>query len=201
MIKRCMGMEERQVTIDGETRAVGDPFFVIATQNPVKTAGTFPSPEAQLDRFLMQIFMGLPDDQEELCILERFIRQSPLEEVKPVLSLKELRGLQKSCKDVYVHTSLMEYIVALVQATREGAEVLMGVTVTSLEMRRSISRIRTNGRYIPAGNLEHSCQEALDQIKQKRYDGQLFKDGMRKVLKYGVACCRKRCRIMLEKEK
>ncbi len=152
-------MEERQVTIDGETRAVGDPFFVIATQNPVETAGTFPLPEAQLDRFFMQIFMGLPDDQEELCILERFIRQSPLEEVQPVLSLKELRGLQKSCKDVYVHTSLMEYIVALVQATREGAGVLMGASP-----RGTLALLRASQAYALVQGRDYVVPEDIKQL-------------------------------------
>lgn len=121
-------MEEKQVTIDGQTRAVGNPFFVIATQNPVETAGTFPLPEAQLDRFLMHIDMGLPDAVQELHILERFIRDHPLEEIRPVMELEELRRLQHSCQDVYVHTSLMEYIVAVVQATRDYKKVLMGVS-------------------------------------------------------------------------
>lgn len=121
-------MEEKQVTIDGQTWAVGNPFFVIATQNPVETAGTFPLPEAQLDRFLMHIDMGLPDAVQELHILERFIRDHPLEEIRPVMELEELRRLQHSCQDVYVHTSLMEYIVAVVQATRDYKKVLMGVS-------------------------------------------------------------------------
>ena len=121
-------MEEKQVTIDGQTRAVGNPFFVIATQNPVETAGTFPLPEAQLDRFLMHIDMGLPDAAQELHILERFIRKNPLEEIRPVMQLEDLQRLQRSCQEVYVHASLMEYIVAIVQATRDFGKVLMGVS-------------------------------------------------------------------------
>lgn len=121
-------MEEKQVTIDGKTWAVGTPFFVIATQNPVETAGTFPLPEAQLDRFLMHIPMGLPDAGEELTILERFIRRSPLEEIAPVMQLEELSGLQNVCREVYVHKALMEYMTALAQATRDYTKVLMGVS-------------------------------------------------------------------------
>ncbi len=121
-------MEERQVTIDGQTRPVGNPFFVIATQNPVETAGTFPLPEAQLDRFLMQIDMGLPDAAQELQILNRFIRDNPLEEMEPVMNLEELRMLSRSCREIYIHPSLMEYIVALVQATRADKRALMGVS-------------------------------------------------------------------------
>lgn len=121
-------MEERQVTIDGQTQPVGNPFFVIATQNPVETAGTFPLPEAQLDRFLMQIDMGLPDAAQELQILNRFIHDNPLEEMEPVMNLEELRMLSRSCREIYIHPSLMEYIVALVQATRADKRALMGVS-------------------------------------------------------------------------
>ncbi len=122
-------MEERQVTVDGTTRAVGDPFFVIATQNPVETAGTFPLPEAQLDRFLMHIFMGLPDSPaQELHILQRFQQNDPLAEVKAVLNIDQLKQMQQSCRQVYVQQSLLEYMVALVQATRDPAKVLMGAS-------------------------------------------------------------------------
>lgn len=85
-------MEERQVTIDGETYRLDIPFFVIATQNPVETAGTFPLPEAQLDRFLMKLSMGLPDRVEELGILDRYMEKDPLDELESVLSLEELKS-------------------------------------------------------------------------------------------------------------
>lgn len=121
-------MEEKQVTIDGQTRPTGRPFFVIATQNPVETAGTFPLPEAQLDRFLMQIGMGLPDAGEELQILERFIHADPLEEIQAVMDLEQLKSLQRACREIFVHPSLMEYLVAIVQATRDARRTLLGVS-------------------------------------------------------------------------
>lgn len=121
-------MEEKQVTIDGETRAVGNPFFVIATQNPVETAGTFPLPEAQLDRFLMHLNMGLLDREQELHILERFIHNNPLEEVEPVMDTGQLEELQCCSRNIYVHPSLLQYIVAVVQATRDTSRVLMGAS-------------------------------------------------------------------------
>lgn len=121
-------MEEKQVTIDGQTRPVGNPFFVIATQNPVETAGTFPLPEAQLDRFLMQIYMGLPDAEEELQILERFIHADPLQEIQAVMDLDQLKSLQHACREIFVHPSLMEYLVAIVQATRGAGKTLLGVS-------------------------------------------------------------------------
>lgn len=121
-------MEEKQVTIDGETRALDHVFFVIATQNPVETAGTFPLPEAQMDRFLMQLSMGLPDNAEELQILERFIHADPLGDVTPAMDLAELCSLQRCSREIYVHPSLMEYIVAIAQASRDYCKVLTGVS-------------------------------------------------------------------------
>lgn len=121
-------MEEHQVTIDGETRTLEEPFFVIATQNPVETAGTYPLPEAQLDRFLMQISMGLPDSREELEILNRFGKTSPFAELTSVLSREELMELQRMAKEVYVHPLLLDYLVELVQATRTSPKVVGGVS-------------------------------------------------------------------------
>lgn len=121
-------MEEGQVTVDGETRHLSSPFFVIATQNPVETAGTFPLPEAQLDRFMMQLSMGLPDSREELQILDRFLRDNPLEEVAPVITQEQLLILQRSCKEVYIHPSLMKYLVALVQASRDERNAVLGAS-------------------------------------------------------------------------
>ncbi len=121
-------MEEKQITIDGETFPLLQPFFVIATQNPVETAGTYPLPEAQLDRFLIQISMGTPTAEEELRIMERFLTDEPLEHLTPVCSIAELREMQQEYKNVYVHPELMKYIVEIVQATRNTAEVVSGVS-------------------------------------------------------------------------
>lgn len=121
-------MEEKQVTIDGETRALDHTFFVIATQNPVETAGTFPLPEAQLDRFFMQLSMGLPDKEEEVQILERFIHADPLKEITPAMDLMELHRLQRSSREIYVHPSLIEYITAIAQASRDYRKVLTGAS-------------------------------------------------------------------------
>ena len=121
-------MEERQVTVDGETRLLEFPFLVIATQNPIETAGTFPLPEAQLDRFLMMLSMGLPSREEEIAILDRFLREDPLEELKPVCSRQELLELQELRKSVYVHPILLGYITDLVQATRSAESAVLGVS-------------------------------------------------------------------------
>ena len=121
-------MEEHQVTIDGETRQLEEPFFVIATQNPIETAGTYPLPEAQLDRFLMQIPMGLPDVEEELEIIRRFGKTSPYTELSPVLKKEDLVELTKLAKEVYVHPLLLNYLVEIVQATRSHSKAAGGVS-------------------------------------------------------------------------
>ena len=121
-------MEERQVTIDGETYRLDIPFFVIATQNPVETAGTFPLPEAQLDRFLMKLSMGLPDRAEELGILDRYMEKDPLDELESVLSLEELKTAREEMNKVYVHPCVRGYLVDMVEATRTGDQVVMGAS-------------------------------------------------------------------------
>lgn len=121
-------MEERQVTIDGETYLLNQPFFVIATQNPVETAGTYPLPEAQLDRFLMQISMGYPDKTEELAILERFGTSNPLENLEPVCNREDLRLLKAAASQTYIHPVLKSYLIDLVRATRNDSQILNGAS-------------------------------------------------------------------------
>lgn len=121
-------MEERQVTIDGESYLPGNPFFVIATQNPVETAGTFPLPEAQMDRFIMKLSMGLPGKEEELAILQRYMADEPLDELQSVLTLEELLQARREVKQIFVHRCVMEYMVSIVDATRQGGNIIMGVS-------------------------------------------------------------------------
>ncbi len=121
-------MEEKQITVDGETRILEQPFFVIATQNPVETAGTFPLPEAQLDRFLMQISMGFPKKEEELQMVNRFIRDNPFTKVVPVVKKEDLLELQKKCKEIYIHPVLLDYIVRIVEETRIFKAAILGVS-------------------------------------------------------------------------
>lgn len=120
-------MEERQVTIDGQTRALEEPFFLIATQNPVETAGTYPLPEAQLDRFMMQIKMGYPTVEEELQIIDRYISHDPLEDLMSVCSKNDLFKMKEMVKDVFVHACVREYIAHLVEATRNHPMLALGV--------------------------------------------------------------------------
>lgn len=120
-------MEERQVTVDGQTHALDEPFFLIATQNPVETAGTYPLPEAQLDRFMMQIKMGYPTVAEELQIINRYISHDPLEDLLPVCSKDDLFKMKEMVKEVFVHDSVKKYIAHLVEATRKHPLLALGV--------------------------------------------------------------------------
>ena len=114
-------MAENQVTTDGVTRPLGSPFFVIATQNPLETLGCFPLPEAQLDRFLMQIHMGTLSSAEERAMIDRYIHDEPLTQLASVCQPEDILKLQQACKLVYVHDELKDYIVALVQESRKNA--------------------------------------------------------------------------------
>ncbi|MBQ7839195.1 MAG: MoxR family ATPase [Lachnospiraceae bacterium] len=121
-------MEERQVTIDGDTLSLELPFFVVATENPVETAGTFPLPEAQLDRFLMKLSMGLPTKEEEVQILETYRSGDPMTKLEAVVSGEEILEMKNQAAQVYVHPALEEYMVDLVAATRSSAKTVMGVS-------------------------------------------------------------------------
>ena len=121
-------MEERQVTESGVTRKLAEPFLVVATQNPVEIQGTFPLPEAQLDRFLVRLKMGYPDTQGAMQILRRFISQSPLEELQPVVKREEIVEAQNALKDVEASTPVMSYITALCERTRQFEQVQLGVS-------------------------------------------------------------------------
>ena len=121
-------MEERQVTVDGVTRKLAEPFLVIATQNPLETQGTFPLPEAQLDRFLMKLTPGYPTTEEALSILDRFIQDNPLETLTAVAGSEEICQAQKLFSGAYVSEPVRAYIVALCEKTRELPSVATGAS-------------------------------------------------------------------------
>ena len=121
-------MEERQVTVEGNLFEIEAPFMVIATQNPVELEGTFPLPEAQLDRFLMKIEMGYPTQEEEVYILNRFKENDPIEELCPVLVKEEIIKLRKEVKKVKLSEDLMDYIVRLNKYSREDEKLRLGVS-------------------------------------------------------------------------
>jgi len=119
-------MEENQVTVDGITYPMEKPFMVMATQNPADFVGTYPLPEAQMDRFLMRISIGYPDFQDEKNILRRFKEEDPV--VKPVARVEEITALQKAVRKVHVDESLYDYIVHIVSETRKHPDVTLGVS-------------------------------------------------------------------------
>lgn len=121
-------MAEGQVTIDGVTRKLGSPFFVIATQNPVETLGTYPLPEAQLDRFLMRLSMEAPTRAQEVAILERFREEEPLETLQPVCAKEEIVALRQQVRKNYVNPALLDYMAALAQSSRSFRGVELGVS-------------------------------------------------------------------------
>jgi len=122
-------MEEQQVTVDRTSRSVPTPFFVIATQNPVEYQGTFPLPEAQMDRFALSLSLGYPSEVEELQMLQRLGEQNPtIRDLKPCITLEDVQALQQLCAAVRVETSLQHYILDLVRATRQDEDVVLGVS-------------------------------------------------------------------------
>ncbi len=121
-------MEERQVTIDGQTYALDNPFLVIATQNPIDNHGTFPLPEAQLDRFMLSVSMGYPSPAEEEAILRRFTTGDPLSRLQPAIGKDDITKLQKQASSVYVSDELVQYLLAIVTATRSHADIAFGVS-------------------------------------------------------------------------
>ncbi|MFP3393313.1 AAA family ATPase [Brevibacillus sp. SIMBA_040] len=121
-------MEERSVTVDGVTYRLPEPFFVMATQNPLEYEGTFPLPEAQLDRFLMQLRLGYPSVEEEMRMLSRFSDANPLEQLEPVMTAGELAQLQQQASAVKISEGVKEYIVRLCHRTRDHHHVYLGVS-------------------------------------------------------------------------
>ncbi|KML04110.1 AAA family ATPase [Rossellomorea marisflavi] len=122
------GMEESSVTIDGMTRKLDKPFFVMATQNPIEYEGTYPLPEAQLDRFLLKMKMGYPEPEEEMEVLNRAQKNPPIEDLVPAITLAELIQLQEEVKDIFVDDTIKKYIVDIAHRTRIHANVYLGAS-------------------------------------------------------------------------
>jgi MoxR-like ATPase len=146
-------MQERQITVDLETILLPRPFLIMATQNPIELEGTFPLPEAQLDRFLMKLKMGYPFEDEERAILARFQEENPLEKLESVITGAELLSLEKLCRKVYVEESLRDYVVAITRATREHQGIELGASPrASLSLHlaaQSLAAIRGRNYVIP----------------------------------------------------
>ena len=121
-------MEERQVTVDGQTHLLPRPFFVMATQNPIELEGTFPLPEAQLDRFLLKLRLGYPEKDEEISMLERFREKDPLKSLKAVASPEQITEMQDARKKIRISLPVREYIVDIVRATRKNKALRFGAS-------------------------------------------------------------------------
>lgn len=146
-------MAEKQVTIDGEQYTLKEPFMVIATQNPIETQGTFPLPEAQMDRFMMKLSMGFLDKAEEIQVLERYKEEDPIDSITSVLEAEEIVKMQEETLRVYVHPSILEYIVSIADATRKDSEILMPVSTRGslalLQAAKSYAYIKGRDYVVP----------------------------------------------------
>ena len=158
-------MQERQVTIAGETHRLPNPFLVMATQNPIETEGTYPLPEAQVDRFMMKVLVGYPSEEEEFVIVERVT--GPAIDVSPVATTEELAALQAECRKVYVDPALVQYAVKIVAATRKpaafglpdlGRYISFGAspraTISMIEGARALALLRGRSYVLPADVLD-----------------------------------------------
>lgn len=158
-------MEERQVTVDGETLSLPVPFFVMATQNPIELQGTFPLPEAQLDRFLLKTRVGYPEKSDELLMLERFQKSDPGLELIPVAALEQITAMQQARKQIKVSHPIREYIVALITATRQHPAIRLGASPrASLGLMRAGQALAAlRGRdYVLPDDIKHLAQPVLE---------------------------------------
>ncbi len=157
-------MEEKQVSSDGTTYPLPAPFFVIATQNPVETQGTFPLPEAQLDRFMVQLSMGYPTREEQTAILQRFMQESPQESLRPVANAEQIAQAQKAVRSVRVTPELLDYIGALCEKTRALDDALLGASpraaLALMRVSQSLAAIR--GRdYVTPEDIKTMAEPVL----------------------------------------
>ena len=146
-------MEERQVTIDGATHALPDPFFLIATQNPIEMAGTFPLPEAQLDRFLIRVSLGYPDDRTEVRVMGAQREAHPIEALAPVLDAAELRAAQQGVGRIFVHDAVIGYIQRLAAETRRHPHTAFGASprgaIGLMRAAQALATVRGEGFVAP----------------------------------------------------
>jgi MoxR-like ATPase len=157
-------MEERQVTVDGVTRPLPRPFLVLATQNPIELEGTFPLPEAQVDRFLMRLSLGYPTRAEELKILQRFRDADPITQVGVVASGDDVRRASALCRRVFIHAALEGYMLDLVAASRSHAALMLGVSPRgSLALQRASQALAAiQGRdYVMPDDIKRVAQPVL----------------------------------------
>jgi MoxR-like ATPase len=182
-------MQERQVTVDGETMPLPRPFLVLATQNPIELEGTFPLPEAQVDRFLLRISMGYPGEEEEHLILSRFERSDPLDRLGSVVEVDDLTAMQVLCRAVRVERSVADYLVALCRGTRGAPGVQLGVSPrgTMALYRAAQVRAAIHGReYVLPDDVKMLAMPVLSHRivvdGQSRLRGRKAEDALREII-------------------
>ena len=157
-------MEEGQVTVDGQTHPLPSPFIVLATQNPIELGGTFPLPEAQVDRFLLKVNLGYLGAADEVAMLDRFQRESPLDSLRAVTSAAEIDGCREELQGVWCHHALKEYCVRVVQRTRASSDVALGASPRgSLGLlHASQARAAAHGRdYVTPDDIKQLAHQVL----------------------------------------
>jgi MoxR-like ATPase len=157
-------MEERQVTVDGVTRPLPRPFIVLATQNPIELEGTFPLPEAQVDRFLMRLALGYPNRDEERTILQRFRTSDPTQWISTVATADDIVQAGRQCREVYVHPALEDYMLDLVAASRAHPALMLGVSPRgSLALQRASQALAAlSGRdYVTPDDIKRAAEPVL----------------------------------------
>lgn len=157
-------MEERQITADGKTRPLSEVFFTIATQNPVETQGTFPLPEAQLDRFIMRLSLGYPDSAESRRVLSDFAHGKDIGEVGAVCSLGDISAAQKLCREIFVHECIVDYVQRIIEATRKNDTIELGVSTRGgiALLRAAQSWAAMQGRaYVSPDDIKQLCEPVL----------------------------------------
>jgi MoxR-like ATPase len=157
-------MQERQVTVDGETHLLPRPFLVLATQNPIELEGTFPLPEAQLDRFLMQLSLGYPSEEEEEEMLLTYQLDDPLPDLQPVASTEEVKLLQRQVRETHISDDVRRYILRVVRTTREHEAVDLGVsprgTLALFNSSQALAALRGRDFVIPS-DVQYLCAPVL----------------------------------------
>ncbi|SDD90152.1 MoxR-like ATPase [Paenibacillus sp. UNCCL117] len=157
-------MEEKRVTVDGHTYPLPEPFFLLATQNPIDFEGTYPLPEAQLDRFLLKLRIGYPEPQDEVEMLSRMEESSPLTQIRAVLLREEFTRLQQEARTVHVDDTIRQYVVQLVTATRQHPELSLGASPrASLALMRAAQAeaYRCGRRYVIPDDIKGLCLPVL----------------------------------------
>lgn len=177
------GMEEKSVTVDGNTLQLEQPFFVMATQNPIEYEGTYPLPEAQLDRFLLKLKMGYPSYENELEMLERTSAEHPIESISAVMSRAELVEVQEAVKDVYIDKNVQKYIINLVTASRKHPFIYLGVSPRgSIALMRAAKALAyVYGRdYVLPDDVKYLAPYVLSHriilTSEAKYDGMTSED-------------------------